>query len=343
MPPLDPGWTEDDLLALGPDEYDFQEYKGSAFVYEQGQISASFAVDLSKQVSAFANGGGGHILLGLDDQGCIDGGLPVGLKKGGTRSWLEDVVPGLVDPPLSTFNIHEVTASHPGSAIRPGHAVYVIEVPSSAIAPHQSLDHRYYLRIAGKSRPMGHVHVQDVLRRTSHPHVELRRIAPFGGEERITTDARGPKAMVCFRVHLENRGRTLAEHVGCEIALPRPVVNRDVRQRTLEAADVSLTQRPGMVSFFRYHPNPVFPSQSLVLMQVWVAVHRGNLDAIRTGTAAIRWRIYADDAPVREGKQALNEFNVVREAVAWVESGGAGALRRVGNRGDPDVDPKASP
>lgn len=336
----DPSWTEDDVARLGPDEHDFQEFKGTAWLWDQGQLSPTFPIDLSKQVSAFANGAGGRILLGVDDHGDIDGGVPVDLKKGGTRSWLEDIVPGLVDPALSKFNVHEVPSQGEGSRIRPGCAVYVIEIASSESAPHQSLDHRYYLRIAGKSRPMGHVHVQDVLRRTTHPAVHLRRIAPFGAEQRVTTDPRGPKVLFSFRAYLENTGRTLANHVGCEIVLPRPVVNREARQRTLEAADVSLTQRPGTVNFFRYHPNPVFPSQDLVFVQFWVAVHRGNVDAVRSGAARVRWRIYADDAPVREGEVSLLDFAVVREAVAWIDAGVAAAARQAAVPATPHDDPQ---
>lgn len=317
MPPE--RWTEADLLTLGPDEYDFQEFKGSAWVWVDGALVSDFHAALSKQLSAFANGAGGRILLGLDDLGRIDGGVPADLKQGGTRSWLEDIVGGLVDPPLSSFNVHEILGTAPHSAIRPGHAVYVIEVPPSDAAPHQALDHRYYLRIAGKSRPMGHVHVTDVLRRTRHPQVDVRRVAPFGPEERVTTDPRGPKVLISFRVFLENRGRTLATHVGAEIVLPRPVVNREVRRRTLEATDVGLTQRPGTVNFFRYHPHPVFPSQDLSFLQIWVAVHGGNLDAVRTGLARIAWRVYADDAPARTGSRSLVDFAVVRDAVAWLD------------------------
>ena len=331
----DDRWTEAALAGLGPDEHDFQEFKGAGLVVHQGQVAPDFLPVLSKQVSAFANGAGGRIFLGVDDRGQVDGGVPVDLRKGGTRSWLEDVVPGLVDPPLSVFNVYEVPPDGADSRIAPGHAVYVVEVAASASAPHQALDHRYYLRIAGKSRPMGHVHLQDVLRRTRHPDVHVQRIAPYGPPERVTTDPRGPKVMLSFRIFLENRGRTLAQHVGLELAMPRPVVNRDVRRRMTEAG-AQLTQRAGTVSFFRYHPNPMFPGQDLFFLQVWVAVHGGNVEAIRQGAAAIAWRVYADDAPAREGTRPVVELAGVRDALAWV--GRAAGVARPGPsiRLDPD-------
>lgn len=315
-------WTEAALSALGPDEYDFQEYKGSALVSQKGTINGELMTALSKQLSAFANGAGGRILLGLDDQGQIDGGVPTSLKQGGTRSWLEDLIPGLVDPPLASFNVHEVLGGAPDSAIQPGHAVYVLEVPSSELAPHQALDHRYYLRIAGKSRPMGHLHLQDVLRRTRNPDVHLLRLTPYGPAERLTNDPRGPKVMVALKAQIANRGRTLAHHVGLELVMPRPVVNREVRRRTLEDSNVQLTQRPGTVSFFRYHPQPVFPGQELTFLTTWIAVHAGNLAAIRSGDAEILARVYADDAPVREFRRPIGSIGVLREESQWVERAG---------------------
>jgi len=313
-------WTEDGLEVIGPDEYDFQEFKGSGFVVQDDRtLSPELFPGLSKQLSAFANGGGGRIFLGLDDAGRIDGGIPVDLKGGGTRAWFEDIVPTLTDPPIGRFNVHEVRSRPRASAIRAGHAVYVIDVPRSDLAPHQAIDHRYYLRIAGKSRPMGHVHIQDILRRTRQPDVTVRRFAPFGPEERITSDPRGPKVMIAWRVFIGNGGQRLANHVGLEVAIPRPLVNRQVRTRTLDTPDVSLTQRPGSVHFFRYHPNPIFPSQDLFFLQIWTVLHSGNLDAVRQGVARITTEIYADDAPVRRTEHPLSEYAVVRDAVSWLE------------------------
>lgn len=313
-------WTEAALQDLGPDEYDWQEYKGTGLVHRDGVINSEFQGLLSKQVGAFANGGGGRVFLGLDDEGRIDGGVPVDLKRGGTRSWLEDIIAGLVDPPLAAFNVHEVRAEQPGSPILPGHAVYVIEVAASDMAPHQSMDHRYYLRIAGKSRPMGHVHLQDVLGRTRHPQLVVERVDPYGPAERITTDARGPKAIVCVRLYATNKARRLAQHAGLEVEMPRPLVTRDVRKRMLGEEDVGVDQRPGSVSFFRHHPTPIFPGQTVRLFTAWMSVHGGNVDAIASGQVRISWKAYADDAPFTVGSWALRDAAVVREAVRWLRA-----------------------
>ena len=313
-------WTEAMLADLEPHEHDFQEFKGSGWMVDHdGAIPDSFLVSLSKQVSAFANGAGGRLFVGLDDHGRIDGGVPVDLKGGGTREWLEDIVPLRVDPPLQGFNVFEVGPESEDSRIWSGHAVYVIDIPSSSHAPHQGMDHRYYLRIAGKSRPMGHVHIQDVLRRTHHPAVAVSRLGPYGTFETDLCDPRGPQAFVQFRAFIVNQSRRLAQHVGIELELPRPFAGSQVRQRMHEHDECHFSQTPGKVLFFRYHPMPLFPSQEIYAVSCWACVHARNLTLIRSG-AMIGWTIYADDAEPARGGRELQSFLLVQQAMRWVEA-----------------------
>lgn len=317
VPSLAP-FDEARLNALGADEHSFQEFKGSAWLCEGGVIASWFHASLSKQVSAFANSAGGRLFIGLDDLGRVDGGVPVDLKPGGTRAWLEDVVKGSVTPVLSTYNVFEVRESGAGSRILPGRAVYIIEIPGSSDAPHQSLDHRYYLRIAGKSQPMSHVHVQDVLRRTASPRVELVRLGPYGEAERDSSDPRGPRAFVCIRAFLRNQGRTLARHVGGELIVPRIVLGREARRRNVEKEGSRLTQAPGQATLFHYHPVPLFPGQEIYFHTFWIGLHSANREAVREG-ATIRWRVFADDAAPSEGSRPLVQFGVVQKALAWLD------------------------
>lgn len=322
-------WSEEHLAALEPHEYDFQEFKGSAYVFDPGQqrLRSDFLDNLSKQVSAFANAGGGRLFLGLDDDGRIDGGIPRALRPNGTRAWLEDVIPNVVVPPLRAFNVYEVAApahgpgangAAPPSALRPGHAVYVLELPMSEDAPHQARDHRYYLRIAGKSRPMAHHHVLDVLNRTRDPWVVVSRMDPYGEAEFVESDPRGPKCFVHLRTHLSNRGRSLAQHVGCEFIVPRLAVNSECRQRTLAQGETRLMQRSGEVVFFFYHPIPIFPTQEVPFGAVWLAIHGANLQHFEAGKVVLRWRVFADGAPVREGQVDVLAYTSVQRAMREV-------------------------
>jgi hypothetical protein len=306
-------WTEDMIISLGQDEYDFQEFKASPYLADENGINSNFTILLSKQVSAFANGGGGRIVIGLDDEGKVDGGVSTTLKGGGTRAWLEDVISDLVTPKLRNFNVFEVTPTRSESAILAGSAVYVISINESPDAPHQAMDKRYYLRIAGKSRPMGHVHIQDVFRRTRNPRVELSRLSPYGVPELDTTDPRGERVFVQLHLYVQNNGQRLARHVGAEILLPREFVGREVKRRTLNGGELDYTQTPSKISFFRYHPNPIFPGQELFFMRAWIGIHKTN--SYKISGKSVKWRIYADDARPLEGEIHLMRYKLVRKAL----------------------------
>ena len=309
-------WNRAVLERLGTDEHDFREFKGAAFVWRDGGISSDLQHELSRQISAFANGGGGQLFLGVDDNGRVDEGIPTNIKGGGTRSWLEDMIPGLVDPPLKRFNVFEIGADlgFPGSPAA-GRAVYVIDMPTSDDAPHMARDHRYYLRIAGKSRPMGHVHLQDIALRVRRPDVSVTRMAPYGEPEMLDHPL-GPLALVGIRALVANQGRRMARHVGLELIVPRALVNREVRERMLAAPNAHVTHRPTDFVFFRYHGLPLFPGQEVFAWQLWLAFHRGNV-ALANGELAIGWRVYADDA-AREGSLDVSGLLAVRRAVAAV-------------------------
>ena len=211
-----------------------------------------------------------------------------------------------------------VSESNRNSRIKPNHGVYVLELPASQEAPHQAKDHRYYLRIAGKSRPMGNVHIQDVLRRTFHPQVDLSRFGPYGEAELELSDPRGPKAFIQFRSFVTNRGRTLARHVGLELIVPRPFAGREVRRRMEDKNEARYTQTPGRLTYFHYHPSPLFPSQEIYGMSIWVCIHGRNLAHIES-EAGIEWVIFADDAQPVRGRSPLGQFQIVQRAMAWIK------------------------
>lgn len=314
-------WSEARLVGLEPQEHDNQEFKSSLFICTPtGTIRADFMDNLSKQISAFANAGGGNLFLGIDDKGKIDGGVHNRLRQNGTREWLEDVIRAVVDPAVKEYNVYEVAATDPqASAIKPDHAVYVLEIPESEDAPHQARDCRYYLRIAGKSRPMSHRHVLDVMNRRRDPKVVLERVDPYGEPEFYADDPRGPVVLLRLRGTLANRGRALAQHVGCEFVLPRFAVSTESRRRILAATPgVSLSQRPGEMTFSFYHPTPVFPQQELSFGEVWIPVHNANLQHYTRGRVVLRWRVYADAAPFQEGHVDLSAFAAVKRAIRMV-------------------------
>ena len=110
-----------------------------------------------------------------------------------------------------------------------------------------------------------------------------------------------------------NNGRNLARHVGVEVSVPRPLINRSARLKTLEE-DIQYTQRSGDILFFSYQAQPVFPSQECYAMMVWVGIHGNNCRHI-TNDTYLKWRIYADDSIPVEGQIQILSYRSVQRAI----------------------------
>lgn len=156
-------WTEDDVTALPPGEHDFLERKAGALL-----PTSDFRQDMAKALSALANSGGGHLLLGVRDDGTFDG-VPEWKGRQPTREWLEHVLPELLDYPLQDFRVHEVERVSP-SAIPAGSSVIVVDVGDSMLAPHQSSSSKiYYYRVGGRSVPAPHFYLETLRGRDKFP------------------------------------------------------------------------------------------------------------------------------------------------------------------------------
>src|SRR5262245_37595141 len=64
-------WSEADVLGLPAGEHDYFERKSGALFARE--LRGELLGKLAKALSAFANSGGGHLVLGIEDDGRVDG------------------------------------------------------------------------------------------------------------------------------------------------------------------------------------------------------------------------------------------------------------------------------
>jgi hypothetical protein len=133
-----------------------------------------------------ANSGGGHIILGVADDGIPDG-MPEMVNNTSIKDWLEQKIPNLVIHPLNNFRVHIVERRSP-SRIPPGKNVVVIDVEDSGLAPHQcahgggdATKYMYYCRQAGTSAPAPHFVLELLRQRLVSPELvyEIEDIRPI--------------------------------------------------------------------------------------------------------------------------------------------------------------------
>jgi schlafen family protein len=158
-------WTEAEVLALPAGEHNYFERKRGAFL-----TKGDWRDSLSKVLSAFANFGGGHIVIGVHDDGHIDGVEVLKTGRTSTRDWLEQVIPDCLSPPLANFRVHTVVPAVEDTTILGGRVVIVIDVGDSVLAPHQAEKQRvYFYREGGRSEPAPHVYLEAIRTRLIGP------------------------------------------------------------------------------------------------------------------------------------------------------------------------------
>lgn len=108
-------WDEQYILSLPVGEDDRLERKGVRLLdlTIAGVKEDSVRDELAKQVSAFANTGGGNLIYGLTDAGAIDSGGASRTIKGRatTKAWIEDLIPMLTDYEIVGVNDTKFSAT----------------------------------------------------------------------------------------------------------------------------------------------------------------------------------------------------------------------------------------
>jgi hypothetical protein len=136
------------------------EYKSSSVLIERDTNT------VCKTVSALANSARGTFIIGIEMQDLvpvrIDGGTP-GPSK---RDWIYQIINGGTFPAVEAVEIREFQTTTG--------TIYVIEVPPSPQAPHQSNDRKYYKRRGSHSEVMEHYEIEDVRNRPKRALMPLR-------------------------------------------------------------------------------------------------------------------------------------------------------------------------
>ena len=195
-------WTEADVSALPAGEHDYFDRKSGGLL-----TSPDFRKDTAKALCAFANSGGGHLVIGVEDDGTLSGVDPL-RGRTPTREWLEQVIPNLLSFPLQDFRVHQVEPAAE-SLIPKGMVILVVDIGDSALAPHQTEGARtYYYREGGHSKQAPHFYLETLRNRLTRPMLiaaltDIRRSNAYEWREGVFVETR-------LRFLISNTGRVAA-------------------------------------------------------------------------------------------------------------------------------------
>lgn len=324
-------WNEEYLLNTLPqlEEQDWVECKHSRTLSFTNEKEKHEKLKLlAKEVSALANAGGGYIVLGIDDKTKQVSEEGVNKKIGNnTKEWLENIIPSLVDPPLSKFNIITINRKDEKSSIAEEKAVYVVDIPDSESAPHQSRkENVYYYRNGSHSIPAGHQLIIDILGRKKHPIVEASFFYGFVNPENPNHLKRHGQRKVLI-VRLENKGKIFAEYVNIILLFPKyllekgwyesentPIVEENlieychiVRENVIPETSTMdgelLFKGPG-----RYAP--ILPGRVHFFKLPLVSDFEEKEMSFIRKTPIMKWEIYADNMPMIKGQMSLIDIKI---------------------------------
>jgi len=322
-------WSESFLLEHLPQigELDWLEFKRREIISFETDEHKNKA-NLAKEISSIANSGGGYLVLGIDNdtKKILEGGIPIDIK-GGTKEWLMNILPTLVDPPLKEFRVIEIVGNELGSTIESGKAVYVVDIDDSTIAPHQSvLDNKYYHRSGCRSLPSNNRIIMDIAGRQKYPSLKVMLNYGFVNISNPNRLLREGERRILI-ITIENIGRVFAKYVNVICLIPKylcnegfilsndvPIVEKDHREfarivrenvitETKSFDGVILTRNPG-----RYVP--LLPgsnhSFSIPLSDNFES-HKFNFVK---ENPIIYWELYADNMPKMSESLSMNKINV---------------------------------
>lgn len=161
-------FTTDDLLAALPAGHEDNRWEVKSADFLDPAKKGEFKSELGKQVSAFANSGGGNLIFGVSNSGSIEQ-CPTHVGKQTMKDYLATMVEQSVESPIRSFNVYSIpfTDDHRQS-------VFAIVIEDSQAAPHQAKVLRnYFYRIDGHSKPAPHFHVELLRNRITKAVLEI--------------------------------------------------------------------------------------------------------------------------------------------------------------------------
>ena len=99
----------------------------------------------------FWNKGGGAIIIGINDDGNIDGGIPLTIGRQDLSDWVDQIIHQHVEP-VGRYERHIIQSNNPNSAIQQGNGVLVVSFDKSENVPHMGSNNQYYVRTGAHSR-----------------------------------------------------------------------------------------------------------------------------------------------------------------------------------------------
>lgn len=294
------------------------EYKAALALQKESKK----VIEISKDVSSFANSNGGVLIYGIaEDQ--ANKQVPSNIdpidRRVISREWLEQIINSRIRPRIHGLKIHVVVMPDNNDQV-----VYILEIPKGETA-HQADDRRYYRRHNFTIEQLLDHEIRDIMGRQKNAEIIVGfDITKRGNYKRgiglnTVLDEHQPY-LYSLNIYAENIGKIYVKYINIVLTLPKRCVNVHDYRRNDESihqikADNKVRDlvepdgeryytpivRPKQYASARYEP--ILPGMRVKLTSTQINEYSINADN------NLSWVIYADNAEPKSGEIALGRIN----------------------------------
>lgn len=294
-----------------------EEPESFALEYKSGRVfdslSSTVRGEFVKDVSAFANGGGGTLIIGVaegrDEQRSMATEFaPVTNAKISVEQ-LTSIIKSNTDPVFSAFHIKVL--NHTVGR------VFVIEIDQADTAHQNRLDRLYYQRTGVVSEPMYDFAIRDVMNRRTRPQVTLDFAFQL-----IQHSLDLEHYLYRVVPSLINHGGVTARHWALSVDLPATIAKIGAIRAGMPMRHMGNIRHSGI----EYHrvelhsgPTPNNPAGTLILpgqtrqltldgafAEMDLSVSKEQRLALERSKPPLHWSFFLDDAPRKDGEIAFS-------------------------------------
>lgn len=220
----------------------------------------------------------------------------------------------MTDFEIVGFNVYEIPPKAIGSSFAPDKSVYVVDVPDSERAPHQSKrDLKYYIRLGGNSQPAPHRLIEDIRNRARHPRLEVHDLRIVNASVSGVTGLRSQVQIIpSVSFVLRNDGRVRATSACLQISGAVPITTG--RFDTTEYFTRSALQGTVLLEL----KNPLYPGMGISLgcpfnisaeMEILAQGESLTVAGLTLAEALFSITSFADSAPAHQQDFTLTKID----------------------------------
>jgi len=296
------------------------DYKAAGAFSKENKVKDKKIEDISKDVSAMANSQGGVIIYGVKEFEGEKRFLPEKIDPIDqtifSKEWLEQIINSNIHPKILGIVIHPIQID-----THANHVVYVVEIPQSTTA-HQAKDLKYYKRFNFLSEAMQDYEIRDVMNRANTPNANIQFglfLGDASDDEHDMNSYRGLKVIVKNDgIQVVNKFKVLITltHIGwhedgdfetnslIEVNKDEDAVLKTSMHGNIDGSvDLHIVYQSEFV---------LFPQEEIDIGKTLKWGYRDDTfayakylnewnDIARKAKWEIKWKLYADNMPVKEG------------------------------------------